>query len=196
MRVKTEDRRQAIIDAATVVFRDVGYERASMAMISARVGGSKTTLYSYFKSKEELFAAAMFGAVEEQGQELIGLLDTTDPDVARVLTRFGEAYLPFISSEGIHAILRAAVADGARIGPLLYEAGPKRAWGQVEAHLSRFIDAGALRPADPRFMAAHLKGLLEAGFMEPRLFGAKPIFPVKPAAKAAVDAFLRAYKAE
>ena len=44
MRVKTDDRRAAILEAAVEVFREVGYERASMAAISARVGGSKATL--------------------------------------------------------------------------------------------------------------------------------------------------------
>ncbi|OYW88264.1 MAG: TetR family transcriptional regulator, partial [Sphingobium sp. 32-64-5] len=54
MRVRTDDRRQAILDVATEMFREVGYARASMAAISARIGGSKGTLYGYFKSKEEL----------------------------------------------------------------------------------------------------------------------------------------------
>lgn len=33
MRVKTDSRRQAILSAALAVFREVGYERASMAAI-------------------------------------------------------------------------------------------------------------------------------------------------------------------
>jgi AcrR family transcriptional regulator len=51
MRVKSDTRREAILEIAKDLFREVGYERASMAMISARVGGSKATLYSYFKSR-------------------------------------------------------------------------------------------------------------------------------------------------
>ena len=73
MRVKTEGRRQVIIDAALEVFKEVGYERASMAEISARAGGSKATLYNYFKSKEELFSAAMLEAVVEQGLPMLRL---------------------------------------------------------------------------------------------------------------------------
>ena len=34
-----------------------GYGATSMSTIAARVGGSKATLYHYFKSKEELFDA-------------------------------------------------------------------------------------------------------------------------------------------
>ena len=59
MRAKTDEKRNAIIAAATAVFEEVGYRAASMAMISARLGGSKTTLYGYFHSKEQLFATVV-----------------------------------------------------------------------------------------------------------------------------------------
>jgi hypothetical protein len=44
-------------------------------------------------------------------------------------------------------------------------------------------------------LAAHLKGLLESGVVEPLLFGADPWFTPKDAAATAVDAFLRLYGA-
>ena len=59
VRVKTADRRQAILEVAHDVFQEMGFERASMAVISRRLGGSKGTLYGYFRSKEELFETAM-----------------------------------------------------------------------------------------------------------------------------------------
>jgi AcrR family transcriptional regulator len=54
VRVKTESRRQAIIAAAAEVFAEMGFDAASMSEISARVGGSRVTLYNYFSSKEEM----------------------------------------------------------------------------------------------------------------------------------------------
>ena len=59
MRVKTEERRQAIIEVAREAFTAQGFENTSMAEIASRVGGSKATLYNYFSSKEELFAAVI-----------------------------------------------------------------------------------------------------------------------------------------
>lgn len=197
MRVKTDSRRQAILSAALAVFRDVGYERASMAAISARVGGSKATLYAYFKSKEELFAAAMLAEMEVQGQRAIDMLDASQPDVASVLCRFGDAYLALVTSPGSLAILRTAIAQGAHssLGAMLYESGAERAWDQIGAYLAGLQDKGVLRGADPRILKAHLKGLLEAGVFEPQLFGAKPWLEKHEAVAAAVDAFLRAYRA-
>jgi AcrR family transcriptional regulator len=48
MKTKTEGKRLAILKAAADVFREVGFERASMSEIRARIGGSKATLYNYF----------------------------------------------------------------------------------------------------------------------------------------------------
>ena len=62
MRVMTEAKREAILEAASKVFMEAGFEGASMAEISKVTGGSKDTLYSYFKSKEELFVDVMYHA--------------------------------------------------------------------------------------------------------------------------------------
>src|SRR3954464_10654712 len=51
------DRRELILDVASEVFLKEGYAATSMSEIAARLGGSKGTLYNYFKSKEELFEA-------------------------------------------------------------------------------------------------------------------------------------------
>ena len=55
--VRREDRRDAILDVAYECFVAEGYGSTSMSTIAARLGGSKGTLYNYFKSKEELFDA-------------------------------------------------------------------------------------------------------------------------------------------
>lgn len=195
VRVKTDERRNLIKAVATEVFREKGYERASMSAISKRLGGSKSTLYSYFESKEELFVAAMFDAVNEQGETVMDLLDPSLPDMSAVLRRFGEAYLEFISGPDTLSVTRAAVAEGAHveIGTRLYEKGPKRGWEGIRDYLVRLCEKGVLRPLDTDIAAGHFKGMLEAGIVEPLLFGAKPELSRKTAAAAAVEAFLRAY---
>ncbi len=48
--MRTEAKREAILKTAAQAFVELGYERASMSEIAARVGGSKGTLYAYFPS--------------------------------------------------------------------------------------------------------------------------------------------------
>ena len=74
MRVKSEARRQAILEVAAEVFREHGFEQASMAEISARLGGvlgavpveplstaEQTSLM--FMREEERLAPAKYAAI-------------------------------------------------------------------------------------------------------------------------------------
>ena len=49
--------RQAILDAARAVFRELGYEAATVRDIIRRTGLSVGAFYNYYRSKEEVFAA-------------------------------------------------------------------------------------------------------------------------------------------
>jgi AcrR family transcriptional regulator len=195
MRKKTDDRRKAIVEAAITVFRKMGYERASMTTISAKAGGTKMTTYNYFKSKDELFATAMFESMREQGEHVLQKLDIESDDIKSVLTNFGEAYLLFVCSPNILAVNRVAIAECATsaAGPILYEQGPLNAWDQVGTYLAKAMDRGSLRRTEPRIAAFHFKGLLEAGVIEPAQFGAKPVIEPGEAVHAAVECFMRAY---
>jgi len=197
MRVKTDERRQGILEAAGGIFRELGFGRTSMAAISARVGGSKATLYNYFKSKEELFAAVMFDAMEEQGQQVLDLLDPSDKDLRGALERFGVAYLSMLLGSEALANTRIAIAEAesSKLGAKLYDLGPRPFWEAVSAHIEKLMDCGMLVAAPPRLAALHLQGLLEAGVMEPALFGVEPLLERGGGVRAAVDFFLRGYAA-
>src|SRR5271163_2815121 len=94
---KRDRRRELIMSVAREVFFEHGYAAASMSSIAARLGGSKGTLYNYFKNKEELFAA--------QVRELCGqatdrmLAGTIDGAPADMLRAFGEEYLKHLFAE-------------------------------------------------------------------------------------------------
>ena len=200
MRVRTDEKRHAILEAATEVFREVGYERASMAMIAERVGGSKTTLYGYFPSKEELFWDAIVGSVKvEKGEKAMALLDPTDPDVGGVLERFGKAYQPLFTTRDTLAVTRTAIAEAPtnrELSALLYQRGPKRILEAIASYLSHLKKRGTFAKANPHVAAIHLKALLDAGIVEPLLFGTKPELKPAEALRAAIDAFLAAYAAD
>jgi AcrR family transcriptional regulator len=197
MRVRTDEKRNEILEAATAVFREVGYERASMAMIAERVGGSKTTLYGYYPSKEELFWDAMVGAIKvERGEKAMALLDANDPDVRGVLERFGTAYSPLFTMRDTMAVTRTAIAEALTnrdLSSLLYQRGPKRILDALTAYFSQLKKKGFIRNVDPRLAAIHLKGLFDSGIVEPLLFGCRAELKNAESIPAAVDVFLRAY---
>jgi len=80
MRRKSEATRQRIIDAAYECFWRAGYTRTSLDTIAERADVTKRTLYSYFRSKDDLLAAVMahYNVLAEQRLKRIG--DRMPPD--------------------------------------------------------------------------------------------------------------------
>jgi TetR/AcrR family transcriptional regulator of autoinduction and epiphytic fitness len=56
---QTDRKREAIVQAAILEFRNHGFEATSMDKIAATAEVSKRTVYNHFPSKEELFAAIL-----------------------------------------------------------------------------------------------------------------------------------------
>ena len=59
MRKKQDQTRRRIIDAAYELFWRSGFARTSIDSIAARSGLTKRTVYSYFRSKDDLLAAVL-----------------------------------------------------------------------------------------------------------------------------------------
>jgi AcrR family transcriptional regulator len=200
MRVRTDERRQAILDAAHEVFREQGFEGATMSAICDRVGGSKATLYGYFSSKEELFVAVTTEAMQAEKDALFDAL-SHDEDLRSTLERCGEGYLKLRLSGAALAIQRVILAQGARteLGKALYDHGPKPCWQRVADFVCEEMAKGRLRRADPWVAATQLKALLEADLCDRAMLGVETTFSPKrmrEAVRAAVDTFLRAYATE
>ena len=198
MRAKTETRRQAILDAAAVVFQETGFERTTMAAICERLWYSKATLYNYFASKEELFSAVVFEATEAEFQATLEALDTTLADMTEALQKFGRGLLTLLYSPQVQAVRRMVVAEAGRseLGKQCYELGPVRNEAAAAAFLQHAMDAGRLRQADARIAALHLRGLLEAEWLDRFLFQTlEPISTeeINATVGRAVAAFMAAY---
>jgi AcrR family transcriptional regulator len=172
MRKKTEEKRQAIIDAAFEVFSEAGFEQASMSGIAARVGGSKATLYGYFDSKEEMFFEVMIESAAHEVKAAFALLKTSVP-IRDALTGFGKHYLIAILKPQLLAVRRLAIHEGGRshVGALFYERGPKIGWQMVESFLQQSSEAGQLRKCNVTVATAHLRALYEAELVELCLLG-------------------------
>ena len=194
MRAKTDEKRNAIIAAATAVFEEVGYRAASMATISARLGGSKATLYGYFHSKEQLFATVVTQALEETGDEMLASL-APDGDIATVLNRFGRLYLDLVTRPEILAIQRTVLSESQTtgLGREVYLLGPQRGIDALTDFFSARAARGEIDVPSPRLGALYFKSLLEAGVSEPLLYGLDEIRDKTEAVETAVAAFMKIY---
>jgi AcrR family transcriptional regulator len=143
-----DQRRENIINVAREVFFEQGYTAASMSSIAARLGGSKGTLYNYFKSKEELFEAQvrdMCGEAADRILEAMGEGEEGEP--VETLTRLGEQYLQHLFSEQTVKLFRILVAEAQRrpeLARIFYEVGPARGRKGLETYLDRATSQGLL----------------------------------------------------
>lgn len=202
MKVRTEARREAILEVASQVFLEFGYDRASMAEIVKRIGGSKSTIYGYFASKEELFLAVTQAAGERHmATALAEIAEYRGGDLEAVLTRFAEKLVSFLTSaEAVSAHRMVLGAAGhSDIGELFHEAGPERAMAVLAELFRQAMELGELRREDPWILAQHF-GALVSSEHQYRWFHRNPPplgkQQIKRAAERAVGAFLRAYGPE
>ena len=61
--------RREILDAASRLFVEEGFERATLRRIAAQIEYSPTTIYLYFKDKNELLSGRLRGNVLAVGRQ-------------------------------------------------------------------------------------------------------------------------------
>lgn len=199
MKAKTEAKRLAILNAASEVFQEVGFERASMSDIRARIGGSKATLYNYFPSKEKLFFEVMHQAKTHELVEIAGSLNPEADDFKQELLRFGQKFLSVLYAPEAIAIRHLTIAESRHsdTGKLSFESAVAPLEKQVAEFLKKAMKRGQLRTADAKIASIHLLSLLESELLQRVLLGV--LESVKPeaisgAVRRAVDVFMSGYQ--
>ena len=198
MRIKTDEKRQLIVDTAYRLFRANGFEKTSMSEITAQVGGSKATLYNYFPSKEELFVECMFGIAENYLEGVFSCLQEPSENIKTALQGFGENVTRLMCSPEIVSIQHLMIAEAGRagVGKLFYEK-ISALQEEMAAFIGIAMDAGKLRPDDSRLASDQLRALLETEIFYQYILCVRTAVPddaeITALAKRAVDTFLRAY---
>jgi AcrR family transcriptional regulator len=94
-RLQVDERRRQLLDAGTALFAKQAYEEISMRDVARAAGVSKPLLYHYFRSKTELFKAAL----AESASELQEAIEPSgDGTPLEQLTRSLEKYLAWIEA--------------------------------------------------------------------------------------------------
>jgi len=137
-----DKRRTAILEAATAVFLRDGYNGASVAEIIECSGGSKATLYSYFKNKEGLFGAV----IEKQCDHILTLFEDYEDfgeTIDEILFEVGYRLSKALNTESNINLFRIIVAESPRfpdLGRLYYQSGPVRGYKMLSHYLGQMLD--------------------------------------------------------
>lgn len=150
-RTRGDRRAAAMIESATELFMDHGFEGTSLDMVIERAGGSRRMIYERFENKEGLFVAC----VEVLLDSILGrlsALDFEDGDPEDALVEAGRSFVTALLSPDFMNAFAMIVAETKRfpeLGRKFFELGPARAYARVSSYLERQSVIGRLRVSDP-----------------------------------------------
>jgi AcrR family transcriptional regulator len=172
-----EARRQAMIDAAAEIIFEVGYERASLAAIVRRSGGSLTTLYQLFGNKDGLLEAM----VEQRCTCILEALSSPDlsargPRIA--LISIAHAFMRVLLSPEAQLLWRMVVSEGLqfpRLPQIFFSSGPDRLHARLAEYLQGLDQTGCARVSDPLAAAKAFCMLVHGDLHNRVVSGLRPV---------------------
>jgi AcrR family transcriptional regulator len=193
-------KRRQILDGASKIFMDLGFDGASMGEIARAAGVSKGTLYVYFADKNRLFEAIVERTATEQGKVLFNL----DParDVPTTLRDFGRTHVEMICRPEEGSAIRTVMAIAERmpdVGRRFYERVIDNRINGLAYYLDAHVKTGDLVIEDCKLAAAQFIQVCQASLFLPFIFQAAP--PPSPermakVVESATRMFLAAYRAK
>ncbi|WP_422740111.1 TetR/AcrR family transcriptional regulator [Micromonospora sp. WMMD729] len=154
-----QQKRALIVQAATQLFLELGYDRSSLARIAEEAGVSKATLFKQFPTKAALFDAIVVDS-------WAGGDDAAVPSVGDLeagLTALGRHYATLLGRPGMVDLFRIVIAELPRFPELAkaHFAGGKLPYFEtVQRYLVAERDAGTADIADPQMAATQFLGMI------------------------------------
>ena len=192
-------KRQKILDGAQNVFLRMGFDAASMNDITREAGVSKSTIYVYFESKDELFEtlceqhrSILFTQIEAINGE--GLSNKEG------LIAYGIALVSLVTSDMVISAQRTILGVTERkpeIGVRFFERGPRRGLFVLKAYIEKLQQKDIICVTDVQHAAYQLAELFLAGIYRQRLFAFLENEPtaeqIRYNVESAVNMFFAAY---
>lgn len=158
-----DQRREAILKAATDLFLEQGYDRTSLEQIIERAGGSRRTIYQHFGNKEGLFVAVV-EAILEHLLERLSMLNWQQNPPEEALVEAGTAFVKALTAPETLATFRMLLTEITRfphLGETFFRNGPERAYQQVSEYLQQQTQAGCFQVYDPDLTARQLLEMMK-----------------------------------
>ena len=162
-RPRDVEKNRAIIDAASRLFLENGFDGTSMDEVAKRAGVSKQTVYSHFSSKEQLFGESIHITIEKYfpDQALQEVRShTLEADLTAVSMRFAHLLMSQ-DAMAMHRVLVSAAPRGPELAQIFWEAGPAEMIVKLSAFLKYWVDKGELEIDDLEKAGARLISLLK-----------------------------------
>lgn len=192
---RSQQKRQAVLDAALQEFKEHGFRGTSMDAIAARAGVSKRTVYNHFPSKEALFDA-IASAFWQQSRALMCPAFDAEEAIACQLLRIARQVRAFYQDEQVTELARLLLAELMRQPELAQQIMQQMAQDcglqqfLAKAHQAKLLTIPDLAIAETQFW-----GLCKAFDFWPRVLRLPCVDEDSEAALMAnIDMFVRFYQ--
>ncbi|GAA2057935.1 TetR/AcrR family transcriptional regulator [Williamsia deligens] len=154
-----EEKRAVIVQAATDLFLELGYDRTSLARIATQSGVSRATLFKQFPTKAALFEAIVGEAWSTDHDD-----EAPPPgDLAAGLTTIGRRYADLLLRPQMVDLFRIVIAELPRFPDLAdaqFTRGKLPYFESVRRYLVTEKHSGGLDLDDPDLAATQFLGMI------------------------------------
>jgi AcrR family transcriptional regulator len=196
--LRTELLLDRLLDAATKLFMEKGFDATSMGEIAKEAHASTETFYRHFPTKEELFERVLLRRTELLKRGLNSVLLSGDAP-EKALTAFGELGLSLLLAPEALSLHRVLVMEKGRFPNVVesfHAQGPERVQAALASYLAEQVKKGRLRKMNPHVGARQFFDLVIPEFhfgMELRSRPAPTKAEMRQRVREAIDCFLYGY---
>jgi AcrR family transcriptional regulator len=190
----SQERREAIIDAAVTIFAEKGFRGTTTRELAAAIGVSEPILYQHFNTKRDLYAAIIqtkAQAGEERIQSKLGPYFHGTDDQA-FFTALAEMIVDWYTEDTAYVrILLFSALENHELHDLFRECQCNSFLYQVTDYIRRRVEAGAFRVLDAGAIAGAFAGMV-AHYSQCRVISPRMVedFPKEESIATFVSIFL------
>ena len=156
-REEAAQRDERLIEVATSLFMERGFEATSIDAVAEAAGVSKQTVYAHYRDKRDLFATVLQGRIQRWLAPLSAAAEAQaagvgPKDIETALHDLSRELLALSAAPGacmLHRILAAQAFQFPEIATLAYEEGWLRGIRAVASLLQKFAARGQIEVEDP-----------------------------------------------
>lgn len=159
----TDPRRSNIVREARRHFMSEGYASTRIEPIARAAAVSTATLYGYFPSKADLFAAVIANASDDFSEQM-KTVRCDEGDARTRLTRFAVAYAGFMGDPFVRSVFRLVMAERPRFRDVamgFFERGRHDFGLPLMEALNDLAQTGELKIEKASWAAGQLMGMIE-----------------------------------
>ncbi|PZN99785.1 MAG: TetR/AcrR family transcriptional regulator [Alphaproteobacteria bacterium] len=159
-----DPRRTAILRQARRHFMTRGFASTRIEPIAREAAVSTATLYTYFQSKDDLFAAVIVSASDAFAAQMAKVTHGAEGPARDQILQFALAYANFMGDPFVRSVFRLVMAERPRFREVaegFFEKGRSDFGAPLIACLTRLCEAGELSIEKRSWAAGQLMGMIE-----------------------------------